>query len=177
MAHVGDIEFKCNYHGCNAAYSSASSLRSHVHTKHNRPEAIRNRVLGGERHESADLEFDFIDDDDDNLGSSNPICDNFDDNLSDENYALYDDPGDDDPDNDDDPEGDDSGNDDREDDDFDVYFDGNIEDDMPNFVDDVPDNPQKEVLGKYLLYLRGKTRATYDDVLSILHNLQYVVNS
>ncbi|XP_043467005.1 prostatic spermine-binding protein-like [Leptopilina heterotoma] len=120
----------------------------------------RNRALGGERHNSADLDFDFIDDDDDDgdLGNSNPTCDNFDDNLSDENYYPHDDPGDDDPDNDDDPEGDDgqededdSGNDDQDDDDdLDVNSDGDIENDMPNFVDDVPDNPQKEVLGKLL---------------------------
>lgn len=41
--------------------------------------------------------------------------------------------------------------------------------------DEIPDNPAKEIIGKYLLYLRGCTRATNNDVINILHKMQEVV--
>lgn len=43
--------------------------------------------------------------------------------------------------------------------------------------DQVPDNPYKEAIGKYLLYLRSSTRATNKDVINILHEMQEVVQS
>lgn len=44
-----------------------------------------------------------------------------------------------------------------------------------NDVDNVPDNPEKEMIGRWLLYLRSSTRATNDDVLNITTQMEDVV--
>lgn len=77
-------------------------------------------------------------------------------------------------DDDDDPE---ENTDSEDDEDSESNFNEDDQDERPGFVDDVPDNPKKEIIGQHLLYLRGQTRATNNDVLGILKNLQSVVKS
>lgn len=59
---------------------------------------------------------------------------------------------------------------------FDDTDDDESEDeDLDNDDYNLPDNPEKAMIGEYLLYLRSSTRATNEDVLNILSKLQDIV--
>ncbi|XP_043473837.1 uncharacterized protein LOC122509755 [Leptopilina heterotoma] len=140
-----DSLYTCTYSGCNAAYSNENSLRSHCYRKH------KTFFSSGRGEFSRNVNDTNSEDDPDEPDDSDTTfsSDQPDDDSGDEpDYEPDDDP-------EDDPE-----------DDPDVDMEDNQNND---------NNAFKRTIADFILYLRGRTRATNDDVLNILNELQTVV--